>query len=224
MTDIFQKPSAPVDAETAEFSKGKLTNSAFAMKVVFITLIITIFFAGFIAVFFFYIAAGVEKNVVKTSTLTFVKEIMDSLDTFLPKTEVAKLKAILAKTKMPDFAKQDAEVQAKNAALKKKTTIVLASAAAVVAVVLIVTYFSYKAFQDKKLKGLAVSGIDLPDMGQVFAVAATCFGGVAIAEIAFLFLIGKNYKPLDGNAVKKSVIDDIISKINTLPQPKKSPS
>jgi hypothetical protein len=219
MTNILGNPKAPVDALTSEFAQGRLTKSAFAMQVIFITLIIAIFFAGFIAVFFFYIASGVEKDVVKSSTLTFVSELLETMETFLPKSQVQKLKAILTNIKTPDFQKEDAKVKAKNDALKKKTTIILASAASAVAVIVIITYFSYKAYQSKQLGGKGVTGINWPDMSHVLAVAATCFGGVAIAEIAFLFLIGKNYKPLNGNTVKKAVIDDIIAKIKALPKP-----
>jgi hypothetical protein len=214
---VLADPAEAVDADTAQFAKGRLTNGAFAMKVIYSTLIITVLFTGFVAVFFFLLASQVEKEVVNTSTTTFVAGLMTDLETYLPPSQIAKIKAVLSTLPLPDFSKQDKAVQQTNAALKKKTVIVLGALGGSVALFIVILYFSYKAGRNKAMGGKGVAGVDWPEMGHVLAVSATCFGGVALAEITFLYLIAKRYQPLNGNAVKKAVLDQLIANINAMP-------
>jgi predicted PurR-regulated permease PerM len=216
---VLADPVAPVDADTAQFAKGRLTNGAFAMKVVYSTLILVVLFTGFVAVFFFLLASQVEKEVVNTSTTTFVAGIMADLETYLPPAQIVKIKAVLSTLQVPDFSKQDQSVQKTNASLKKTTGIVLGILGGSVALFIVILYLSYKAGRNKIMGGRGVTGVDWPDMGHVLAVSATCFGGVALAEITFLYLIAKRYQPLNGNAVKKAVLDQIIANINAMPAP-----
>jgi hypothetical protein len=216
---ILAEPAAPVDADTAQFAKGRLTNGAFAMKVIYSTLILMVLFTGFVAVFFFLLASQVEKDVVNTSATSFVAGIMTDLETYLPPSQIEKIRAVLSTLQMPDFSKQDQTVQKTNAALKKKTIIVLGALGGSVAVFIVILYFAYKAGRNKAMGGKGVTGVDWPDMGHVLAVSVTCFGGVALAEITFLYLIAKKYQPLNGNAVKKAVLDQLIKNINALPVP-----
>jgi len=113
-------------------------------------------------------------------------------------------------------------VKLANDKLKKQTIMVLGSIGVGVLIFVIVLYFSYQAVQKRilKSKGLVgVTGIAWPDMTHVIFVALTCFGGVAVAETVFLFVIAQNYQPLDGNAVKKLLIDNVIRNINAMPKP-----
>jgi hypothetical protein len=216
---MTQIPKEAVDKLTSAFQKGHLTSGGFAIKVVCVTLLIAVMFTGFIACFFFFLASQVEKDIVQSSTVDFVSGLLDDVATYVSPDTFLSLRKSIAQMPLPDFAAQDASVLAANAALKKKAIGVLILCGIVALVLVFAMFFGSQAAQKHRLGSSARPGTDWPNGFSILFVALTCFGGVAVAEVFFLYTVIAQYKPLQTNAVKKAIIDRIIRHIQALAKP-----
>ena len=216
---LTQIPKEAVDKLTSAFQKGHLTKSGFAIKVVCVTLLITVFFTAFIACFFFFLASQVEKDIVQTSTVTFVSDIMADLGTYVSPDTMLSLRSKISSMSLPDFSVQDTTVLTQNGALKKQAIGVLILCGIIALAAVFGMFFGLKRTQQIRLGAAARAGTDWPSGFSILFVALTCFAGVALAEVFFLYLVIAKYKPLQTNTVKKAIIDKIIANIRALPQP-----
>ena len=212
--------AAPADAQTAQFSKEQLTTSAFAMKVVLVTLITLVLFAVFVAVFYFTCAATVEREVVQTSVENVVVELTNGLKTALPPAQTAVLGQLVKDIQLPDMAAADAATKAANAKLMKQSLLIMGVSAAVIIIVVVVAQVAMKAVANHRAAGgKAVVGVNYPSLGEAFRISAITFVGVVAVEFGFLYGVAKNYKPLDVNVVKAATVAAVSRNITQrLPQ------
>lgn len=218
--ELVAPAKAAVDNMTGAASIGHLTKTGFAIKVVCVTLIIVVLFTGFIAVFFFCLASQVEKNIVQSSTVTFVGEILDSAAVLLPPATLDQFKTAVARMPMPSFKEADETTALRNAKLKRTALTVLIGSGIGVLVLVVILFFSLRYMQQRRYPDARVN-VHWPSGVSIVAVAATCFLGVGLAELFFLFFVIAKYKPLDGNAVKKSILNQLMANIQALPKPQR---
>lgn len=212
--------SEPADAPLASnldqdllFEYAKKTKGTFAAELIFTVLLNVLLFSLFILLFFFVLAAKVEKNVVKTSVTDLVRDMAEELKFVLPESQIQQVAAMLAKVKLPDMSGIDKKVTDANAALTKKAIKVLGTAAAVVLVVIVVSYFSIKLYAKKHSgPGGPKAGVNYPAIWKVLRLVLYSFIAVIITELVFLGAVAAEYEPLDKNKVKLTIIQFLQSK------------
>jgi hypothetical protein len=197
-----------------QFESQGLTKGAFAAQVVFITLITTALFAGFVMFFFFVIASKVERNVVQTSVTNLVDEFIADAQIILPQANMNKLRAAAATLQPPAAVDADAEVTARNTRLLKHAGMVLGIAVLVIAVAVVAAYFSMRAGVKRYQPSKARPGAGYPDMSKVMIVAACSLAAAAVAEFAFLFTVAARYQPLDNNSAKHALVTQLLAIAN----------
>ena len=216
MNPLFDGASKGPD-QYIQFNHLHQTKSTFIAQVVLITLITVILFSVFVAAFYFTFAAQVEHEVVSGSVQSFVAGLAGDLKVVLPPQQAVQLGDLLQSTTLPDLQQEDEEVRIFNKKLTKKTFIVLGILAAIVLIVIFATYGGLKLHAIHKLgRGKAVRGIAYPDLPRLFQIAAITFVGVVAAEFVFLYVIAKQYQPLDPNAIKKRIVDAMIQNLQKM--------
>jgi len=214
-------PGTGVDSYL-QFGQAGQSKSSFTAQVIFVTLITVILFVLFVAGFYFGVAAKVESDVVETSVTGFVEGIAQDLKVLLPPAQAAAVGDLLHTTKLPDMVAEDQAVKASNKKLLTKTMVILGGVTVVILVVIFATYFGLRATAVKKaaaLGGVAVRGVNYPDLAHIFRICAFTFLGVIAAEFLFLYGIAAQYKPLDPNKVKAAILQAVIRNINNLKSP-----
>ena len=212
------------DSENVQFSKEQLTTSAFAMKVVLVTLITLVLFAVFVAVFYFTCAATVEREVVQSSVENVVVELTNGLKTALPPAQTAVLSQLVKDIQLPDMAAADAATKAANEKLMKQALLIMGVSAVVIIIVVIVAQVGMKAAATHRNRNAKV-GVDFPSLNEAFRISAITFVGVVAVEFGFLYGVAKNYKPLDVNVVKAAATAAVIRNITQrLPTTTATPS
>lgn len=180
--------SGEMAAEAVEGAHGAEVASNVIMHVILFSL-----FVGF---FFFVIARPVERWVVKRETKATVESVMKDVRTVLPDEASAELDRALQSLKAPDMKEADAKVAKSNSRL---TAIAVGSLVSLfvagLAVVLILFYV-----RDRQPGGAGYSIKHL--MGANFIILFF----VAVTETVFLLGFGSQYKSLDPNAVKRSIV------------------
>lgn len=207
-----KKTGKTVDLDAAlQFDAAGMTKSAFAAQVVFVTLITTALFAGFVMFFFFVIASKVERQVVQKSVTGLVDEFVGDAQVLLPPAQLAQLRAAASTLQPPSAADADAEVTARNKSLLKHAAIVLGVAVIVIAAAVTIAYFAMRAGVKKYKPGQAKPGAGYPDMSNVLLVSVCSLAAAAVAEFAFLYTVAARYQPLDNNAAKHALVTQLLA-------------
>jgi len=212
-SDPFTKDQVLSLDKELEFSSVHMTRAAFSAKIIFITIITVILFTMFVAVFYFVFTSRVEKRVVKKSVQDTIETIFADFKIFLSKEQLNALRGIVQTISLPDLSKDDKAAKKHNDWLIRRSFLFLGVGALVLVVVLLVYYFVMRGVTrhaKAKQGGEAVGGVDYPEMGTVFFVAAMGFVGVVIAEFVFLYLIAARYKPLDSYTVRRDLIFSLL--------------
>ena len=178
-------------------------------------------FSLFIPVFFFYQAASVEKTVVKESLKDLVNEFSKEFQFMLTPNQSAQVGAVLSTMQMPDMSADDSEVASMNSKLKKKAWMVLGTGTLIIFACIAIIYAAMRYRVTSK--GLNPS-VALPNIPHLAFSVAVCFASVIGIEFLFLFVVARQFKPLDTNAVKFSFINTLIDIGNPSKKPAAVPS
>ena len=120
----------------------------------------------------------------------------------------AQVGAVLANVKLPDMTDADAKVLDTNNKLKKKAWMVLGTGGLAIVVCVAIIYAGMRYMVSKR--GLSAND-SLPNMPRLAFSVAVCFASVIGIEFLFLFVVAKQFNPLDSNAVKLAFIKTLIN-------------
>ena len=208
--------SSPIDSEVVGLTKG----AGVAQMGFSIALTIALF-SLFVPVFFFDQAAAVEKKVVKTSLEDLVAEFSNEFKFLLSPAQTSEVGKVLSGVVVPDMSTEDAQMSARNSQLKQKAWKVLGSGSAAIVCCIVLIYL-IMFLRVKKAHGNMKA--ELPDMAHLAFSVAVGFASVIGIEFLFLFVVARQYKPLDSNAVKYSFVNTLLQIANLPPTGAKGPS
>lgn len=147
-----------------------------------------IFVATFIGIFFFTYAAYIEKKVVKSQVDYAVSELLGDIQYF----GGAPIKDAISQIKTPNLSKADAAAKASNKKLIIKVVLILS---AFFIVGMSVAFFIAHKYDVGFTKAIIKNLIILIAIG--------------LTEFSFLTFFGAQYKSLDPNFVKKTILQAV---------------
>jgi hypothetical protein len=162
------------------------------------------FYTTFVALFFFTYGKYVEKQVVQANARLLVSGLVDNVAFFgseVSPEHMAELHQALVHMQLPDTSASDKKVADDNKKLVKQTFKVILGGAAI-ALVMAVLFWYFIVKQDWK-----VFGFDIVTKSLLLLLV------VAITELAYFTLITKNYRSIDPNKAKKTIVDSMIAEI-----------
>mgnify|MGYP005996820459 CR=1 FL=1 len=164
------------------------------------------FFSIFITFFFFVIVTQIEVLTVKKNTQRTIQELFSDLKAVLPPEDQAILTDIFNNNlTVPDLTEEDQQVQDKNNELVKQAVLWLGVFALIAFVIVLAIWGYMKTAYPNEYPSL---------MGMIKSNLIILFW-VAVAELSFLFLITLQYRSIDPNTIRESVVDSLLDFINT---------
>ena len=167
-------------------------------------LVMLAFYTTFVAIFFFTYGKYVEKQVVQANARLLVSSLVDNVAFFgseISPEHMEDLHKALSNMQLPDTSASDKQVADDNKKLVKQTFKVILGGAAI-ALVMAVLFWYFIVKQDWK-----VFGFNIVTKSLLLLLV------VAITELAYFTLITKNYRSIDPNKAKKTIVDSMIAEI-----------
>lgn len=166
------------------------------------TAIAVALYATALSVFFFTVTAYVEKLAVQKNTDRIVRSLMRDATLHMEPEAKASIKEQLKQVSFDDMSKVDAGVAKSNKALVDKTAVFITKAVAIIAVVILFVYLMMRL--GKRYTG------GYPPLGSILTENLALLVFIVLAETAFAFLIGLNWRSIDENEVKLGIVDTYI--------------
>jgi hypothetical protein len=149
-----------------------------------VTLIIT-----FISLFFFFYASKIERDVVITQINSLVDDFTEDIRVFTTSDEQQNLQNLFANMQPGDMSKDDADANETNRELLRKTFVIIGMLCFMGLFYSICMIVFFKV-----------------DVWLIFKICFFGLGAVALVEFVFLTYFARNYKSLDPNTVKLTLI------------------
>ena len=187
----------------------KLTNNtAHAFELTSNVILHVCFFSLFVGFFFFVVAARVEKTIVQNQVQGTVQSLVRELKQVLSPTQRAALSAQVATLNPPDMKQEDGAVSSGNQKLVRDAFTALGPIF-VVGLLVVVAMFLVRRASGKK-KGIQKNAAGY-NLGTLFAHNLLILFFVAVTETLFLFSVAYNYRSLDPQVVKRTIVNTLLS-------------
>ena len=194
-----------------EFTSRQHTPLGAASELAMIVLVTAVLFAGIVAIFFFTAVSSVENQVVRANTNRIVTGLVDDFTLALTPAELVVVKDALENhLKPPDMSAEDQQVAQQNAKLLTNALTALGIGAGILIVIAVVLYAAARhvALDSKTVRG-RMPGVGYPSLPFVFGVTLMTAVAVVFTETFFLFAVARNYRSIDPNVIRKTILEDL---------------
>lgn len=200
-----------------EFTSRKHTTMGAVSELALIVMITAVLFAAIVSIFFFTVVSSVENQVVQNNTKRIVTGLVDDFTLALDPAQRQIVKeALTGHLAPPDMSDEDKRVAEQNAVLTKNALTALGIGAGILLFLAIVLYgvARHVALGSKTLRG-RMPGIGYPSLSFVIGTTLLTAVAVVFTETFFLFAVARNYRSIDPNVIRKTILQNMVDFANS---------